>query len=118
MRLPLSLFLLAGATAAPLAAQANPTNLFIVDVSWKNGRPVLGTARKLTHDDGTNSQPSFNHDGTAVIFSATRESGPDARSDIYRIDLASGKETRVTTTPENENSPTINRAGEYFAIRW
>jgi TolB protein len=73
---------------------------------------------KLTNDNGTNSQPSFSPDGRSVVFSATRDTGADARSDIYRIDLATRVETRVTSTPENENSPTVNGAGEYVAVRW
>ncbi len=101
-----------------LAAQPNPLNLFIADLSWKNGRPVVGTPKKLTNDVGTNSQPSFSADGKAIVFSGLRGDGPDARSDIYRIDLVSGKEARVTTTSENENSPTVSPAGGYYAVRW
>jgi dipeptidyl aminopeptidase/acylaminoacyl peptidase len=77
-----------------------------------------GTPVKLTNDNGTNSQPSFSPDGHSVVFSATRDTGAEARSDIYRIDLATRAETRVTRTPENENSPTVNAAGEYVAVRW
>jgi hypothetical protein len=53
-----------------------------------------------------------------VVLSATRDTGSEARSDIYRIDLATRTETRVTRTPENENSPTVNERGEYVAVRW
>ena len=107
--------LLAGAT--PACAQ-NPTNLWLVDLKWTGNRLTVGQPVKLTHDDGTNSQPSFTPDGRAVVFSAQRDTGANARSDIYRIDLASRKETRVTHTPENENSPTVNERGEYVAVRW
>ena len=50
-----------------------------------------------------------------MVFSATRDTGS---SDIYRIELATRTETRVTRTPENENSPTANASGEYVAVRW
>jgi TolB protein len=76
---------------------------------------IAGQPLKLTNDNGTNSQPSFSPDGRSVVFSATRDTGS---SDIYRIDLATRTETRVTRTPENENSPTVNAAGEYVAVRW
>jgi dipeptidyl aminopeptidase/acylaminoacyl peptidase len=112
---------LALAIAAPASVHAqgpNPVNLWIVDLHWTGGRLTVGTPVKLTHDDGANSQPSFSPDGRSLVFSATRDTGADARSEIYRIDLATRTERRVTHTPENENSPTLNARGEYVAIRW
>jgi hypothetical protein len=107
------------ATSLPLTAQGpNPVNLFVVDLKWTGNKLAVGAPVKLTRDQGSNGQPSFTPDGRAVLFSAVRDTGSDARSDIYRIDLATLKETRVTTTPENENSPTMNDRGEYVAVRW
>jgi uncharacterized Ntn-hydrolase superfamily protein len=93
----------------------NPVNLWVVDLKWTGSQLTTGTPSKLTNDNGTNSQPSFSPDGRSVVFSATRDSGS---SEIYRIDLATRAETRITRTPENENSPTVNGAGEYVAVRW
>jgi len=93
----------------------NPVNLWLVELKWTGNQLSTGTPVKLTSDNGTNSQPSFSPDGGSVVFSATRDTGS---SDIYRIDLATRTETRVTRTPENENSPTVNSAGEYVAVRW
>jgi dipeptidyl aminopeptidase/acylaminoacyl peptidase len=108
------------ALAAPAvhAQGPNPVNLWSVDLRWSGDRLVVGTPVKLTRDDGTNSQPSFTPDGRAVVFSATRDTGAEARSDIYRVDLRTRAETRVTRTPEHENSPTVNARGEYTAVRW
>ncbi len=115
--LALALSLLA--TSGPLAAQTpNPTNLWLVDLKWTGNRLTPGTPVKLTRDEGSNSQPSFTPDGRAVLFSAVRDTGNAANGDIYRIDLATRAETRVTRTPENENSPTMNERGAYVAIRW
>src|SRR5688572_5847764 len=99
----------------PQAPGPNPVNLWIVDLKWTGNQLSVGTPVKLTNDNGTNSQPSFSPDGRSVVFSATRDSGS---SEIYRIDLATRTETRITRTPENENSPTVNAAGEYVAVRW
>jgi len=106
---------------SPSTSQApgpNPINLWVVDLKWTGNQLSAGVPMKLTNDNGTNSQPSFSPDGKSVVFSATRDTGAEARSDIYRIDLATRTETRVTRTPENENSPTVNAAGEYVAVRW
>jgi uncharacterized Ntn-hydrolase superfamily protein len=103
----------------PLQAPGpNPVNLWLVELKWNGNQLSAGTPVKLTNDNGTNSQPSFSPDGRSVVFSATRDTGAEARSDIYRIDLATRTETRITRTPENENSPTVNAAGEYVAVRW
>ncbi|MEQ1691777.1 MAG: hypothetical protein ABMA00_10845 [Gemmatimonas sp.] len=67
---------------------------------------------------GGPSQPAFTPDGRAVLYTATRDTGSSARSDVYRMDLGSLVEARVTRTPENENSPTINARGELVAVRW
>src|SRR5687768_17703642 len=96
----------------------NPVNLWVVDLKWTGNQLSVGTPVKLTNDNGTNSQPSFSPDGRSVVLSATRDTGVEARSDIYRIDVATRAETRVTRTPEHENSPTLNAAGEYVAVRW
>jgi hypothetical protein len=111
----LAVFALSSAAAAQTP---NPVNLWLVDLHWTGNRLSVGAPVKLTHDEGNNSQPSFTPDGRAIVFSAVRDTGRDARSDIYRIDLVTRAETRVTHTPENENSPTVNERGEYVAVRW
>jgi dipeptidyl aminopeptidase/acylaminoacyl peptidase len=114
--LPIALALV---SASALQAQSpNPVNLWLVELKWSGNRLTTGTPIKLTNDQGNNSQPAFTPDGRAIVFSATRDTGSAARSDIYRIELATRTETRVTRTPENENSPTVNARGEYVAVRW
>jgi len=105
-------------SAAAGAQNLNPTNLWLVELHWTGNRLSASKPVKLTHDNGTNSQPAFTPDGKAIVFSALRDTGSDARSDIYRIELATKAETRITRTPENENSPTVNERGEYVAVRW
>lgn len=120
-RLALALALLVAAPVALRAqpATANPTNLWLVTLTWRGDKVTVGEPVKLTGDRGLNSQPAFTPDGRAIVFSATRDTGRDARSDIWRIDLESGGgERQVTRTPENENSPTVNASGEYVAVRW
>ena len=105
--------------ASRLQAQGpNPLNLWLVELKWEGNRITAGTPIKLTNDNGSNSQPAFTPDGKAIVYSATRDTGANARSDIYRMDLATRAETRVTSTPENENSPTVLPTGEYVAVRW
>ncbi|MEP7346323.1 MAG: hypothetical protein ABI877_13720 [Gemmatimonadaceae bacterium] len=115
-----SLILVAPLVLCTVAVAQGPTpvNLWVVDLRWAGNRLSAGVPVKLTRDKGSNSQPAFTPDGKAIVFSALRDTGSDARSEIYRIDLATKVETRVTHTAENENSPTVNERGEYVAVRW
>lgn len=103
--------------ASSAAAQSN---LWSVPLTWRGDVLVAGAPVRITRDStgGGPSQPSFTPDGRAVLYTATRDSGASARSDIYKRDLTTGIETRVTRTPENENSPTMNARGEIVAVRW
>ncbi|MGH7468784.1 MAG: hypothetical protein ACRENP_12575 [Longimicrobiales bacterium] len=118
MRLYLPIALALVSASALQAQTPNPVNLWLVELKWSGNRLTTGTPIKLTNDNGNNSQPAFSPDGRAIVFSAARDTGANARSDIYRIDLATRTETRVTHTPENENSPTVTERGEYIAVRW
>lgn len=121
----LRLFAMALALAQPAAlagahAQAQapvPVNLYAADLTYKGGSIQVGLPRKLTGNRGVSSQPSFTPDGKAILFVSRRDSG-DSQSDIYRIDLQSGTESRITSTPEMENSPTVTPDGHLMVIRW
>lgn len=103
--------------AAPLAAQeANPVDLYVSDLRWRGGELTVGEPVRLTRG-GRNTQPSFTPDGRAIVFSAQR-GGPASQTDIFRVDLATGVETQLTRTPENENTPTVEPNGELLAVRW
>ena len=101
-----------------LFAQAAPTpvNLYVADLTYASGSVSVGTPRKLTGDRGVNSQPSFTPDGKAILFVSRRDT--TGQSDVYRIDIRSGVETRITRTPENENTPTVTPDGRLMVIRW
>jgi hypothetical protein len=97
-------------------AAQNPLNLFVAELKKEGGKLTVGTPRNLTGDRGRNSQPSFSPDGQSIVFSAVRDS--TGQGDVYKIDLKSGIEVRITHTAENENSPTVSENGEVVAVRW
>ena len=118
LRTSLALTLVVAAVQS--AAAQNPNNLWSVSLTWQGERLVASAPVRITRDSvgGGPSQPAFTPDGRAVLYTATRDTGSSARSDVYRMDLGSLHETRVTRTPENENSPTMNARGELVAVRW
>ncbi|MDO8502172.1 MAG: hypothetical protein Q7S20_10045 [Gemmatimonadaceae bacterium] len=106
-----------GAASTGRAQAPVPVNLFVADLKYDSGGVQVGAPRKLTGDRGINSQPSFTP-GSAFVLFVSRRDGADGQGDIYRINLATGTETRVTATPEMENSPTITPDGKLMVIRW
>lgn len=108
------------AVIEPRSADAQslvPVNLYVADVTYTNGSIRIGKPRKLTGDRGIASQPSFTPDGKAILYISRRDSA-NAQSDVYRLELASGVETRITSTAEMENSPTVTPNGQLMVIRW
>lgn len=116
-RLLLFLTMIAGAVVAHAQSQPTiPVNLFVSDLTYTNGTIHIGAPRKLTADKGINSQPSFTPDGKSILF--VRRDSAGGQGDVYKIDIATGKETRITSTPEMENSPTVTPDGKLMVIRW
>jgi hypothetical protein len=114
-----STFALAALTGITSASAQSSTavNLYVADVVYHDsGHMHIGTPRKLTGDRGINSQPSFTPDGKSILF--VRRDSANGQGDVYRIDLATGAETRITATPEMENSPTVTPDGKLMVIRW
>src|SRR5215207_6478261 len=85
------------------SAQSSPVNLYVADLTYEGGTLRVGAPRKLTGDRGINSQPSFTPDGKSILF--VRRDSASGQGDVFRIDLFTGTETRITSTPEMENSP-------------
>lgn len=105
------------ALAFDAAAQSpTPVNLFVADLTYEGQALHVGVPRKLTADRGINSQPSFTPDGKSILF--VRRDSASGQGDVFRIDLATGSETRITSTPEMENSPTVTPDGKLMVIRW
>jgi hypothetical protein len=107
-RRPISLVLLL--LAAPAAAQAPGTEIFLVPVSRSGAALTLGSPVNLTNRPGYDNQPAFAPDGRALYFTSQRE----GQTDLFRVDLRNGKPAapvRVTESLESEYSPTVIPAG-------
>jgi hypothetical protein len=96
--------------AAPAAAQAPGTEIFLVPVSRSGAGLTLGSPVNLTNRPGYDNQPAFTPDGRALYFTSQR----DGQTDLFRIDLRNGDPAatvRVTESPESEYSPTVIPTG-------
>lgn len=104
-----SLVILLALAATPclalLAAKqtAPGTDIFLADLDLASSPPTLGAPRNLTSRRGYDNQPHFEPEGGGLLYTSQR----DEQTDIFRVDLSSGRHTQITATPESEYSPHV-----------
>jgi hypothetical protein len=98
------------------AAHAQPaTDIFLADLSLREGRPHVGTPVNVTERDGYDNQPWFLPDGRAFLYVSAR----DGQTDVFRYDIGERSTRRITNTPDNEYSPSIPGDGSrMLTVRW
>ncbi len=68
--------------------------------------------RQLTTDPASDSSPVWHPDGTAVFFSSSRSGS----SQVWRLDLASGAQTQVTSLPLDVNAFALSPDGTRLIV--
>lgn len=113
---PLVLALLAALQPpAPHAAQGPlGTDIWLADITLRDGRVALGTPVNVTARAGYDNQPAFLPDGSGLLYTRI---GADAQADVWRYDFATRSARAITTTPESEYSPTPIPGGGISVVR-
>jgi Tol biopolymer transport system component len=70
--------------------------------------------RRLTHTATNEFNPEWWPDGRRLVFESTRNGG--GKDDIYSIDVASGRETRLTAIAANAIFPAVSPDGTRIAF--
>ena len=101
---------LAALTQAPQPAPAPLPGTDIYLVLMSGGVSSLRAAKPspISNAPGYDNQPNFSADGTRILFAANRDG---RQTDVYVFDRGTSRVTQLTSTPENENSPTYLPAG-------
>lgn len=104
---------LQGVAALPAAAQGG-ADIWVSSLKIVAGHVALGAPRNLTDRPGYDNQPSWSPRGDLIYFSSLRG---DGQNDIWSVDAASAKQTRITTSsPESEYSPTVMPIGTALSV--
>lgn len=113
---PLVLALLAALLPpAPRLAQGPPgTDIWLADLTLREGRVALGTPVNVTARAGYDNQPAFLPDGSGLLYTRI---GTDAQADVWRYDFATRSARAIITTPESEYSPTPIPGGGISVVR-
>lgn len=97
--------LVLAALQAAMPAQGPPgTDIWVADLTIRDGRVNVSRPVNVTARPGYDNQPAFLPDGSGFLY--TRISA-DGQADIWRYDFATHAARAVTTTPESEYSPTV-----------
>ena len=108
--------LLAFTFFSPSAAQTTPppkTDVFIADMTERDGKLQFGKPMNITKRSGYDNQPGFLPDGKSLFYTCIKEG---LQADIYKYDIAKAATTRMTETEEREYSPTVTPDGKYFSV--
>jgi dipeptidyl aminopeptidase/acylaminoacyl peptidase len=102
--------------SAPYAAfSQGTTDIFLADLVLAGDRVEVGTPVNVTKREGYDNQPWFVPDGSAFLYVSQR----DGQTDVFRYEIAAGRSTRVTATPDNEYSPSLTPEGSrMLVVRW
>jgi dipeptidyl aminopeptidase/acylaminoacyl peptidase len=104
----LTLFILVGSMA-----YAQPgSDIYLFSFSIDEDQFSLSNARNITNSPGYDNQPFFLEDGESLLYSSDDGFG---QTDIYRYNIKSRSERRLTFTPGSEYSPTITPDGKFFS---
>jgi TolB protein len=111
---------LTDSSAIVLAPRFSPTGDRVLFTSYESGFPRINVLdvgnvqrRVLQQTQGTMSfAPRFAPDGQTVVFSL--EQG--GNTDLYRLDIASGTQTRLTNAPSIETAPSYAPDGSQIVF--
>jgi serine/threonine protein kinase len=89
------------------------TGIWTLPLNANQGKSV-GELRQLTRGAAFHGQPSVALDGSKLVYYATKS----GNMDIWILDLQSGKESALTSTPIGEFAPQVSADGSrvYYSI--
>ena len=96
----------------PTAAGAPSTDIYLAELTSRDGTYGVGAPRNITDRDGYDNQPAFEPGGTTLLYTSARNR---TQTDIYRHDVEAGTTRQVTQTPASEYSATPLPGGNGFS---
>ncbi|HJU43448.1 MAG TPA: hypothetical protein VJ691_11560 [Vicinamibacterales bacterium] len=104
-----ALLLLAVFLQAQAPAPLPGTDIYLVPLKGGLASMKTATPTPLSTAPGYDNQPFFSADGRRVLFAANHDG---KQTDVFVFNRETGRVTQLTTTPENENSPTYLPSGK------
>lgn len=104
---------------APTPAPLPATDIYLVTLRDGLASMASATPAPMATARGYDNQPLFSADGQRVLFAANHDG---KQTDVYQFTRENGRVAQLTSTPENENSPTflpdgLGPAGGFSVVR-
>ncbi len=77
------------------------TEIYLFDIEKTDNTFIISNPINISNNEGYDNQPSFIEDGTAILFSSSR----NGQTDIARYEITDNYRTWLTKTDANEYSP-------------
>ena len=87
---------------AQLPSDTKTTEIWLVDISFKDTEAHCGLIQRITDNDFYDNQPSFSPNGKKMYFTSMQDT---PQTDIMEYTLATQITKRLTNTPESEYQP-------------
>lgn len=99
--------------AAAAQVQLPDTDIFVAEIRWRDGRPIVSKPANATSRPGYDNQPSFTLDGQGILYTSI---GADNQANILRYDLATKSSRPFIQTVEGEYSASIMPDGKSLCV--
>lgn len=104
------LLLLALVLTTQVQAQNNP-DVYLADITFEGSTFSISNLQNISNNPGYDNQPSFLADGSAVLYSGTR----NEEIDIVLYDVKSNTKKWISSSDGGEYSPTLMPNGTHFS---
>ncbi len=108
----LSILLLLSILAVNAFAQPPGSEIYLFHFRLDDDNFYISNADNITESPGYDNQPFFTPDGESILYASADGFG---QTDIFKYNLKSRSERRLTFSPESEYSPTVTPNGAYIS---
>lgn len=107
----LSILLLFSVLALNVYSQSG-SDIYLFNFRLDDDNFYISNAKNITNTPGYDNQPFFTPDGTSILYASDDGFG---QTDIFKYNLKSRSERRLTYSPESEYSPTVTPDKEHIS---
>lgn len=103
--------------AALVSAQSDEgTDIYLTELSLKQGVLTTGKLTNITARKGYDNQPHFLPDGEGLLYTSQRNHEGQPQMEGIYYDLVNGNSRNLTNSAVSEYSPTLMPDGEHFSV--
>ncbi len=107
-----SILLLLSILTVSAFAQPSGSEIYLFHFRLDDDNFYISNAKNITSSPGYDNQPFFTPDGESILYASADGFG---QTDIFKYNLKSQSERRLTYSPESEYSPTVTPNEDFIS---